>query len=617
MHFKSDKEKVPSAILYSHKNDENPAWGYGVPFEDPALRWFKLLLVDEKDLPDKVLKSPQVLEARALLEKKNKTPIEVVGDYLRHVWKHSRESIVRSLGKRMAKASLLQFVVTLPAIWPHYTRVRMREALQHAGILQSTTAGETSLSFIQEPEAAALTCLEENSDRADVSVGDHFIVCDAGGGTVDIITYTVLRLDPLTVGESDLCGAMFLDENFLELLKKIIPRDIQSNMQENALQKIMAEDWEHGIKPSVCKSSTSWDVQVPYNHKPIQPKINIKGSMVRDVVYQPVIAKIQALVAGQISQVKEHHRKVPKFIILVGGFGKSQYLYECLQDRVGDQIDVFQDEGEGPWTAVTRGAVLHGLAQTKLTNSISVAVDSRISRFSYGTLVNILPFDKDDHDSKDRVYCEEHQEFLAVEQTSWHVEIVGLNTPSAENVSTDKLNAQGEAVSAYDPTCFDFWQDLTSPEQDIEVEIVISDATKPPHRKDNTVKSLDGKVFRRMTYSLRMISDGSSLDFAIYYKNRRIGSQGVSFDTTSSSADPGRARQSLKTMTHQTKSIRHSGVVCAEDSDTAMRGPSRRGGSVRSVSQKPKVAPQPEPEYIDSDDENEDDDDEDGMSIKD
>ncbi len=48
--------------------------------------------------------------------------------------------------------------------------------------------------MIKEPEAAALYtmhCLEFS-----LNVGDAFVVCDAGGGTVDLISYEVVGLSP-------------------------------------------------------------------------------------------------------------------------------------------------------------------------------------------------------------------------------------------------------------------------------------------------------------------------------------------------------------------------------------------------------------------------------------
>ncbi|RBR18012.1 hypothetical protein FVER53590_07907 [Fusarium verticillioides] len=538
-----DKQKVPSAIFYHHLNDENPEWGATTPQDDTTLRWFKLLLVDEKDLPDHIRHSVQLKTARALMLKANKTPVQILGDYLRQLWRHCRQNIVRAEGRRMMTVSIVHLVVTLPAIWPYYTRSRMTEALGHAGLLNITKAGHTTLDFISEPEAAALTCLKENADRFNVRVGDHFVICDAGGGTVDLITYKIEKLDPLIISESvkgdgGLCGAMFLDEKFLNLLKETIPFEAHKSLDKQTFHKIMESDWEGGLKSSFCETSGDLLLQLSYdgliNTNFFPSKFIIDVSEIREKVFDPVVKDVKQLVQKQVNAVKHKYKKKPKFVILVGGFGRSLYLHQCLQDAVGNRVDVLQQDGEKPWTAVLRGAVLHGLARTNHASSIKVTVASRVSRHSYGTLVNISPFDPKEHDAKDRVWDAGLQEFLAVEQTRWFVEI-------------------GSSVSAYDPVCESFWQDLTSPDDDLQIDIVISDASTPPTRKDDSVKPMcivkaselprwdtipvwtneDGEVFHRITYELRMISDGSSLDFQVFYKNKSIASGSVAFDSIS------------------------------------------------------------------------------------
>ncbi|KAF5977519.1 heat shock 70 kDa 12B [Fusarium coicis] len=538
-----DKQKVPSAIFYHHLNDENPEWGATTPQDDTTLRWFKLLLVDEKDLPDHIRHSVQLKTARALMLKANKTPVQILGDYLRQLWRHCRQNIVRAEGRRMMTVSTVHLVVTLPAIWPYYTRSRMTEALGHAGLLNITKAGHTTLDFISEPEAAALTCIKENADRFNVRVGDHFVICDAGGGTVVLITYTIEKLDPLIISESvkgdgGLCGAMFLDEKFLNLLKETIPFEAQKSLDKQTFHRIMESDWEGGLKSSFCETSGDLPLQLSYdgliNTNFFPSKFIIDVSEIREKVFDPVVKDVKQLVQKQVNAVKHKYKKKPKFVILVGGFGRSLYLHQCLQDAVGNRVDVLQQDGEKPWTAVLQGAVLHGLARTNHASSIKVTVASRVSRHSYGTLVNISPFDPKEHDAKDRVWDAGLQEFLAVEQTRWFVEI-------------------GSSVSAYDPVCESFWQDLTSPDDDLQIDIVISDAYTPPARKGDSVKPMcivkaselprwdtipvwtneDGEVFHRITYELRMISDGSSLDFQVFYKNKSIASGSVAFDSIS------------------------------------------------------------------------------------
>lgn len=55
-------------------------------------------------------------------------------------------------------------------------------------------AGLTPVQLIKEPEAAALW----TTKKLDVALnsGDVFVVCDAGGGTVDLVSYEVQTTNP-------------------------------------------------------------------------------------------------------------------------------------------------------------------------------------------------------------------------------------------------------------------------------------------------------------------------------------------------------------------------------------------------------------------------------------
>lgn len=169
--YNSDTPKAPSAIFYHHDSDKDPAWGFKTPLEEGVMRWFKLLLVNERDLPANVRNSAQVKEARELLHKLGKTPVQIFGDYLRGIWKHSNDQIAAAEQRQWTSIYRIHFVITLPAIWPHYVRLRMVEAMKIAGLLNLTKEGNTTYGFISEPEAAALTCLQENAGRYTLEVG--------------------------------------------------------------------------------------------------------------------------------------------------------------------------------------------------------------------------------------------------------------------------------------------------------------------------------------------------------------------------------------------------------------------------------------------------------------
>ncbi|KAH7251823.1 hypothetical protein BKA59DRAFT_525165 [Fusarium tricinctum] len=502
--YQADRPKAPSTIFYRHLDDKNPSWGFTTPQDDCVLRWFKLLLIDEKDLPEKVRESSQVKAARALLHKYNKTPIQVFADYLINVWAHSYPQIAAAEGDHFARVYPLHFVVTLPAIWPHYVRKRMTEAMQLAGLLESSAVGSTKISFISEPEAAALTSLNENAGRYE---------------NEDIITYKIESLEPFKVvesvrGDGGLCGAMFLDENFLKMLDQKIPLETRTKLKRQGIQKIMKDEWDEHVDKDFYPS-----------------KFTLQAQPIRTQVYKPVVDQVLQLVRGQIKQVMKEHNTTPKFVLLVGGFGRSQYLRECLRDAIPRKISVLQKRGGDPWAAVLRGAVLHGLSRSGVSDTI--VVDSRVSRFHYGTLVNKVPFNPVEDDPRDREYSTYDRAFIAADQTEWFVQI-------------------DDSVSAYKPAVYKCHQDLTSREQAIQVDIVTSDCSVPPTRYDDSVKKLctikaselpnwtdlpihtseDGHAFRHIEYDLRMLSDGSSLEFKICYRDQTLASESVMFDST-------------------------------------------------------------------------------------
>lgn len=174
-----EESKVPSELYYKQNQ---VMWGYSVPVDAEPLRWFKLLLLRDADLTPEILRSELLVRARKMLTEMKKTATDVIADYLRGVWGHILTTIERARSKSVVGALTFHVVITVPAIWPDYARSAMMEASRKAGIFDQRAAGETTLAFAPEPEAAALASLW---DRApDLKLGDVYVICDAGGGTV-------------------------------------------------------------------------------------------------------------------------------------------------------------------------------------------------------------------------------------------------------------------------------------------------------------------------------------------------------------------------------------------------------------------------------------------------
>nr|XP_036578921.1 uncharacterized protein CTRU02_11175 [Colletotrichum truncatum]KAF6786304.1 hypothetical protein CTRU02_11175 [Colletotrichum truncatum] len=541
MNFNSDTEKTPSTLLY--RGIQNEAfWGYKIPAanNEDALKWFKLLLIDNKDISAELHNSPQIATAKTLLAEANKDTVNVVSSYIRLLWNHSIECITQSAGKALMRLCRFHVVVTLPAMWPDYSKARMRYAVENAGILHRRPAGNTVLSFISEPEAAALATMVDLRHRPDVKDGDHFVVCDAGGGTVDLISYQITSTSPLIVreavrGNGRLCGAVFLDQAFIELMRGKIGPHIWDALPKDEVQRFINGDWEHGIKKQFNGQKREWIVTLPPGCVHASGTMNKKTLILSyadlDPMFRKITGKVTELVKEQIQQVKLRYGKLPKYIILVGGFGRSAYLYNHLVQEVSnDGTDVLQAQGSRPWSAICRGAVIQGLTRQKLFTDLSVTVKSRIARINYG-IVFWQHYNPDVHLLTDRVWDEVEMIWKAYNQVHWYLK-----------QGTDVFGAKSVRHS--------YQRLFEKPPERIAEAIHYSESSAAPNRKDSTVKKLCtitwnskidfealptftnpiGKIYHRLEFEIEMVSDGCSLEFTVYHDGKRVAAKNICAD---------------------------------------------------------------------------------------
>jgi hypothetical protein len=160
--YNSDQKKCPTRIHFNPRSSE-VTWGHAIADAQEPLKWFKLLLIDKKDLSKDIADSVHIGEARNRLRAAKKTAEEVTAEYLKVLWKHTLTSIRKQVGRKVIDMCQFRLVLTLPAIWPHYAQVKMEEAAKAAGILHKRDADieATTLAFVSEPEAAALATLHK------------------------------------------------------------------------------------------------------------------------------------------------------------------------------------------------------------------------------------------------------------------------------------------------------------------------------------------------------------------------------------------------------------------------------------------------------------------------
>jgi hypothetical protein len=200
-------DKLPTKISY---RDGKPYhFGYTVDLKEDYFRWFKLLLDPKNKLGRG---SEAVLTSNKLLAALQMTAEDVAADYLRLIWQYTKDDIQKVRGDDWASIYTIKAVLTVPAIWSPGAKDKTLKIARKAGLPEN-------VSLVTEPEAAALAVLKEKSeDGQPLQVGDCFVVCDAGGGTVDLISYKICALEPLQIEEcavGDGMSNLYLDQMLL------------------------------------------------------------------------------------------------------------------------------------------------------------------------------------------------------------------------------------------------------------------------------------------------------------------------------------------------------------------------------------------------------------------
>ncbi|CAO3635206.1 unnamed protein product [Mucor fragilis] len=276
-------------------------------------------------------------------------------------------------------------------MWTDRAKAAMREAAIRAGLVLRSDPPER-LTLISEPEAAALYC-EKKSEQFNLSHGQRFMICDAGGGTVDLIVFEINETSPgkrtlkeVTNGHGATCGSGFLDSRMRDYITRKFAHIGPIN--DSAMEHIM-ETFVNIIKPEFDGEEDHFlDLPASMGLGDLTDEsIGLEnGSLLLPAaelcheIFEPVVSQVLGLIDNQLMQ-----SPVLEAIFLVGGFGQSNYLFKRVEDIFADRVGMIGVPPRGE-LAVVRGAVYFGLNPQTVTE--------RVSRRTYGVETRML-FQKD------------------------------------------------------------------------------------------------------------------------------------------------------------------------------------------------------------------------------
>ncbi|KAI4268935.1 MAG: hypothetical protein L6R38_007671 [Xanthoria sp. 2 TBL-2021] len=317
-------DKVPTEIQYS---DQGYKWGFQISDFGQRHQWFKLGL-DQSQSGGSSGLAKKYPDNNASPPAYGRGPEVLVKDYLTALRCHAERVLRHKLPQSALVSTPIEFVITVPAVWSDRAQASTRRCAEQAGM-----GTGSSLHIISEPEAAAMYALDA-MDPHNIKVGDTFVLCDAGGGTVDLISYKVsalkpvLRIEEAAPGNGSLCGSTFLNRIFHKFLLDRFSAD--SNWDEDVLEEAMKRFEVTRTTVPGLRDNAAYGVR--------RGRLRLTGSDVSKI-FEPVVAEVISLVKDQISATKAE----VKAILMVGGFGQSVFLRNSIRSAVADQgIEVMQ-----------------------------------------------------------------------------------------------------------------------------------------------------------------------------------------------------------------------------------------------------------------------------------
>ena len=290
--------------------------------------------------------------------------------------------------------------------------------------------------FALEPEAAALSCLEDLINIKKVTKASYLVV-DCGGGTVDIAAHKMTKdakgeilIEELAPPNGGNCGGFAVNEEFEAMLQGIfgVSNEVFQSIKEKHSRHWMKMVWcdFEESKCAVKHGDKAATVTVGIHKKICEEVKNITGESMQSLVeaykmkdvewdddggivlpystifglYKPALTEITKLINDDVLSKCEPIQMV----LLVGGFAESSLLFDEVKDSITRKYPTIEvKRSPRPVFSVTKGAIIFGLNKN--------VIKSRVMKHSIGVEA-CVEFHENEHDQKylktsgGRNYCD-------------------------------------------------------------------------------------------------------------------------------------------------------------------------------------------------------------------
>ncbi|EPQ55250.1 hypothetical protein GLOTRDRAFT_42483 [Gloeophyllum trabeum ATCC 11539] len=340
------------------------------------VEWFKLHL-RPKEMNASHVKDGDIPPLPA-----NKTVVDVFADFLAYLFQCVKNyiSTAHAAGETLLQSlqGSIDFVMGHPNGWGGLQQQKMRQAAVKAGLVPNVDAARRRVQFVTEGEASLYYCLENGLSSETLKIGNKIMIVDAGGGTVDLSSYCIKDLRPLTVAEvaapgCRMQGSVFVNQRasayLFEKLKGSIyddPQDIENIVR--CFENTVKRRFKAATEPASIRFGSRNDNEPDFGIS--KGILKLTGKEVSSF-FDPSLNAIMDAIQEQW-RAGEH----VDTILFVGGFAASDYLFNSLRRELsGAGTEISRPDG------YTNKAVANGAVGFYVDRIVS----TRVVPTTYGT----------------------------------------------------------------------------------------------------------------------------------------------------------------------------------------------------------------------------------------
>ncbi|GKZ16561.1 hypothetical protein AbraCBS73388_000141 [Aspergillus brasiliensis] len=391
--------------------------------------------------------------------------------------------------------------------------------------------GEASkVRIVSEPEAAAIHSLRASSPHG-LEVGNTIVLCDAGGGTVDLITFTIIELSPNmrlkeeAPGTGSLCGSTFLNRRFEEMLDDRLSSlpgwdrdtlDEAMHRFETVAKRTFSGNADDDFMFPVPGIADSQEIGVR------RGRFRVTGQEMQQL-FLPILRDIEDLVEDQI----ETSAAQVKAIFLFGGFGQSPYLRTYLRQCFSPEVEVIAPV-DG-WTAVVRGALTKTLGEISDTGAKNF-VDSRKARENYGMICS-TEFISKVHDAKKKYWNAKEGKFY-IDVMCWFV-CKGDDIEEAKAIETRWSRSQLVEEGPFNSIRVTLYK-LDKPmgekppmyfNRDVKKHATLEPTLSQIEKsRIPTCRGADGELYYTILFQIHAVYYSAHCEYTLWYEDHEYGS---------------------------------------------------------------------------------------------